>query len=515
MAGWQFEKSLTKEFWIIMGILNALPVNIGTNTEVAKRVAFLEAESGRSVCYGELPNAIKKIAKALHLPTSNLVENAFEGKRLVFHYPSNSIATALLYLTCLEYGMPLCLLEPHPKYLARMLELYEPDIIVLPEDVVHPFGYEKAGSYGDYCYTNDLLYLCYKKEKRNTTPLNSQLSLLLLTSGSTGNPKLVRLSLENILSNAESIKQYLEIKSSDKSIQSLPLHYSYGLSLLNSHFLALSTTIFTNHSFMRPEFWQAVERYKCTSFAGVPYVYETLARLRFDFSKYPSLTTLTQAGGALKPELINTIHQQCQQSGKRLFVMYGQTEATARISYVPSERLNEKIGSIGVPIPRGVLSLEPIKAEEERTAPLTELVYKGPNVMLGYADSRDSLTKGDELGGVLRTGDIAICDAEGYFFIVGRIKRITKLFGQRVSLSDVENEAECVCPAQAAALDTEGGVCLFLERNIGGQIEALELQRHLASYLQVPPKTVKVIEIDKLPRTASGKKDYSALKDML
>ena len=181
------------------------------------------------------------------------------------------------------------------------------------------------------------------------------------------------------------------------------MHYSYGLSVLNSHLVAGGTVVLTPHSFMRPEFWRDADQERATSFAGVPYMYETLHRLRFDPARHPTLRTFTQAGGALRRDLIAHFHGRVTEAGARLVVMYGQTEATARISYVPPERLGEKIGSIGIPIPGGTLRLERVEGLETGAS---ELVYEGENVMLGYAESLADLGLGDVQQGVLRTGDL-------------------------------------------------------------------------------------------------------------
>ena len=179
-------------------------------------------------------------------------------------------------------------------------------------------------------------------------------SVLLSTSGTTGSPKLVRLAHRNIEANADSIAEYLDIDERERAIQSLPIHYSYGLSVLHSHLATGASVILTPHSIMRPEFWADAARWQATSFAGVPYSYAILQRTGLLRRAMPdTMRTLTQAGGRLAPEAIVKLHELMQERGGRLFVMYGQTEATARISYVPPEALPEKAHTIGIPIPGG------------------------------------------------------------------------------------------------------------------------------------------------------------------
>jgi acyl-CoA synthetase (AMP-forming)/AMP-acid ligase II len=255
---------------------------------------------------------------------------------------------------------------------------------------------------------------------------------------------------------------------------------------------------------MRPEFWRDFDETQCTSFAGVPYMYETLDRLRFDPASHGSLKTMTQAGGALRKDLIEKFHARCTTAACRFFVMYGQTEATARIAYVPHERLAEKIGAIGVAIPGGRLSLRELADSDKQ-----ELVYKGPNVMMGYAESGADLASGDELRGRLHTGDLARLDADGFYYLTGRLTRIAKLFGRRISLEDVEEAFEKEYASQAAVIEGDGGLRVFL--TAGADIDGRKIGKTLALRLSVPPQCVTVSLVPELPRTASGKKDYKAL----
>jgi acyl-CoA synthetase (AMP-forming)/AMP-acid ligase II len=285
------------------------------------------------------------------------------------------------------------------------------------------------------------------------------------------------------------------------------MQYSYGLSVLNSHLVAAGAVVLSPHSFMRPEFWRDADQERASSFAGVPYMYETLHRLRFDPASHPTLRTFTQAGGALRRELIAHYHARTTQAGARLVVMYGQTEATARISYVPPERLGEKVGSIGVAIPGGQLHLERLDATEGSPA---ELVYEGDNVMMGYADSPADLGLGDVQHGRLRTGDLGTVDDDGYFTIVGRLKRFTKLFGKRVSLEDVERELESTFPVRAIV--TDAGERLGVHLAVDGAVDDADLVAHLAQFLSVPPSAILIRRVAELPLTATGKKDYKAVE---
>jgi acyl-coenzyme A synthetase/AMP-(fatty) acid ligase len=313
--------------------------------------------------------------------------------------------------------------------------------------------------------------------------LHPELRVLLSTSGSTGSPKLVRLTERNVLSNAAAIVEYLGLDAGERAIATLPIPYSYGMSVLHSHLLAGASIAFSPHSIVRPELWADVRRHGVTSFAGVPYAYAMLERIGMRDMDLPSLRTMTQAGGRLDPELAARYA-----AHRRFFVMYGQTEAAPRIAYVPPERLAEKAGSIGVPVPGGAL-----RAED------AELVYEGPTVMLGYARSRADLARGDELGGVLRTGDLGHADDDGFFYVTGRVKRIAKVYGQRVNLDEVEAAVE----GPAGAVAGEDRIDVFAERGADA--------RALAARFRLPPRAIRVHEVERLPLRSSGKIDYAAL----
>jgi acyl-coenzyme A synthetase/AMP-(fatty) acid ligase len=276
------------------------------------------------------------------------------------------------------------------------------------------------------------------------------------------------------------------------------MSYSYGLSVLHTHLLSGSLLLMTTTSFMQREFWEFISQCHPTSLAGVPYHYEVMLRTRMLEKKLPSLRTLTQAGGRLDPDSICQLERLCSQRGWRFFVMYGQTEATARISYVPADRLREKVGSIGIAIPGGTLSLD------EQTG---ELLYAGPNVMLGYAERRGDLAKGNELKGHLRTGDLARRDEDGYYYIVGRLKRFLKVYGKRVSLDEIEGLIGRYGGGAAACFGTDDQVRVAIEAPANEQI-ATDVLRDL---LKIHPSAFRVVRLESLPRLPNSKIDYSSL----
>jgi acyl-CoA synthetase (AMP-forming)/AMP-acid ligase II len=459
----------------------------------ASSPAFIDVPQDQIVSYANLRAIVADIKNWLQ---------AQGGSPLAFLYSTNTVDSISIYLACLDQCVPICLVEPKDSTVKGLAGIYVPDILLLPAGIVPPEGYAEAGP------VSGTGYQAYRPAvpspfHRNYHP---DLSVLLPTSGSTGNPKLVRLKKSSLLANARSIVKYLGITGQERSIQGLPMYYSYGLSLLNTHLLAGATTVLTKHSFMMGEFWQEFDAQRCTSFAGVPYMYETLHRFKFDPGKRPTLATMTQAGGGLRPDLIEAFHEKTKAVGKRFFVMYGQTEATARISYVPWQQLGDKIGSIGIPIPDGRMTLRPVQGMPDEQ----ELVYTGPNVMMGYAEDREALTRGDLLNGVLYTGDLARVDDDGFFHLLGRLKRFAKLYGKRVNLADIEASVEKTFPVYSAALEGKNKVRLFVA--LREHVDPDLIRRHTAELLGVTLGTIEVTVVDAIPVTPSGKKDYKPLE---
>lgn len=344
------------------------------------------------------------------------------------------------------------------------------------------------------------------------------LAVLLATSGSTGNPKLVRLPRRGVLANADAIATVLGIDSAEVAPTCLPLHYSYGMSILNSHMLRGATVVVEPSGVLGRGFWNAIERYEITSLPGVPYHYEMLRRLKFDPAKYPSLRTLTQAGGRLRTELVTEFNDAMRAAGGRMFVMYGQTEAGPRMATVPAERLAEKPGAAGPALPGGELSVRLDDGNETTEPEVTgEVVYRGPNVMMGYAESESELAGDDTSGGVLATGDIGRLDSEGYLYVTGRRKRIGKVFGNRVNLDDLEQlvrgDGSGGELGAVAAVPEGDRVAVFAES--AGAEECKRAAKLLAERLHLHVSGFDVRPVDALPLLANGKVDYRGLEALL
>jgi long-chain acyl-CoA synthetase len=401
---------------------------------------------------------------------------------------SNTLEGLVAYLGCLRAGhVPLLLPdELAPGLAENLITHYRPDWIMgrRVNGAALPGSGLQISNTG---YTGAIA-------------LSPELGLLLSTSGSTGSPKLVRLSYAALQANATSIAAFLELGAGERALTVLPPYYSYGLSVLNSHLAAGAALVLRDLSVLNPDFITTIRRHEVTSLSGVPYIYQMMHRTGFQKQDLPSLRTLTQAGGRLDDRLTQAFGQLARERGWRFFVMYGQTEATARISFVPPPRQLDKIGSIGIPIPNGALSVDPANGE---------LVYRGPNVMMGYAVEREHLAGGDELNGELRTGDLGRCDEDGYYYVVGRLKRFVKLAGNRVSLDEVEAllQAELAVPAAVGGRD-ERMVAWLETENDGMADQAKSL---IAEKYGIHHSLYRTRAVDQLPLLPSGKKNYAAL----
>jgi non-ribosomal peptide synthetase component E (peptide arylation enzyme) len=338
------------------------------------------------------------------------------------------------------------------------------------------------------------------------TGLHPDLALLLSTSGSTGSPKVVRLSRDNLVANARSIADYLDLRAQDVAITSLPLHYCYGLSVLHSHLLVGATVVLTDLSVADACFWELAERTAVTGLAGVPHTYALLDAVDFGRARLPALPSLrylTQAGGRMAPDRVREYAGLAREHGVDLFVMYGQTEATARMAYLPPELTLDHPDAIGIPVPGGTLRLSPVP---DAPTGVGELVYSGPNVMMGYAESRADLARGAELT-ELRTGDLARQTESGLFQVVGRLDRQAKVLGHRVDLDRVESG---LADAGLAVRLVARPECLWAF--VTSARARARVRDRLGAATGLRGAAVRVEVVDQLPVTRSGKPDDAVLR---
>ncbi|RTE07976.1 phosphatase [Paenibacillus whitsoniae] len=454
--------------------------NVGKYSE---RTAVIST-ADKDITYGELQQRVDDFRA--QLPMSG-------HKQLVLLLCANDTATLTAYVACLQAGHAVMLLDGllEITLLEHIVRTYEPNWIVSPSHV-HAFeGYYKSSS-----------TVWMKQEFSRTADIYPDLAVLLSTSGTTGSAKFVRLSYANLQANAQSIATYLQLNETERAITTLPFQYSYGLSVINSHLLVGGALLITNDSILSREFWSFFKDQKATSLSGVPYTYQMLQRLRFGQMELPSLRYFTQAGGRLAPNLVQSFQNMAVESGRRFYVMYGQTEATARMSYVPPNRLAEKADSVGIAIPNGTFRLDEVSSE---------LIYEGPNVMLGYAETGEDLAKGDELGGTLHTGDLAEIDDEGYVYIKGRMKRFIKLFGLRMNLDEIERQIEVKFSLPVACTGGDDLLLIFTE----DESKIAVLTEYVRQLYKLHVSSFSVKALPNLPRLENGKMNYLKLKDMM
>lgn len=459
------------------------------------RTALVDTAEGKSVTYNDLDIASENIASRLKL----------SKKGLVFLFTTNNIECIITYISVLKSGNAVLLLDEKLNIEIRneLISNYKPDFIITSSEFI-PADYTINEKYS--------ILKFYRRNKILVNDIHDEISVLLSTSGTTGSPKLVRLAYKNIQSNAESIAEYLKIDESERPITTLPFSYSYGLSVINSHLLKGATIVLTEKTVFFRDFWNLFNELNCTSFTGVPYTYTMLKRVNFTKLELPTLKYMTQAGGKLSDELIHHFNNFALEKNIKFYVMYGQTEATARISYVPPEILSSKIGSIGISIPGGNLKI--MKNGNEITTPneTGEIVYKGNNVMMGYANTGEDLSAGDELNGTLFTGDLGYKDADGFFYITGRMKRFIKIFGLRINLDDTQKMIENHFNITAACTGTDDLLKILIHSDESNN--EIKIKNELMKIYNLNFNSLVVKSTNQIPTTNSGKYDYKKVNEL-
>lgn len=444
------------------------------------KVAVID-DSGRSITYGDICDFAPIFAGHLH------------PRALIFILAKNSIGSLLGYTSALSNRIvPLVISAKTERTLYQdLFERYCPEYLWVPEEMSEAFGYEQVFSAWDYALL---------RTDNPPVPMFEDLSLLLPTSGSTGSPKLVRHSYINIEANANNVRLMFNLDSNERAMAILPMHYTMGLSVIASHLLAGATLLLSNRSLLDKGFWSMLK--EATSFTGVPYSYEILMKMRFTRMDLPNLRIITQGGGKLSEDMFKSLAQYAHDKNKLFIATYGQSECTARMAYLPANLALTKTCSIGIAEPGGQLSI--VDAEGNETfegEAVGEMVYRGENVTLGYATNLKDLLKGDENHGVMHTGDLARRDADGCYYIVGRLKRFLKIYGLRIGLDEVENmikseyKIDCYCKGDDKKL-----TILITKQSVAEQLPAfVEEKTHLFH------KNIEVQVVDAIQRNEAGK----------
>lgn len=432
---------------------------------------------GRSaVTYAELAERVGAFARDLGC-----------GKRLIAVEAACSEPAIVAYLAALRGGHAVAMLPPGDEAAwASFVERFRPDAVFrrfdgrwrLEETIGQP-----------------------------AEPVHRDLALILVTSGSTGHGKAVRLSSRAVASNAAAIAQYLDLGPQDRGVLLLPLHYSYGLSVLNSHLAVGASLYLPGGSILDAGFVAGLRENACTNIAGVPYSYDLLEAIGFRDEALPNLRFMTVAGGRLTAERLGAYRSHMETGGGRFFVMYGQTEATARIAYVPPEHGDDSPDRIGVAIPGGELGLcDEAGAPIIQAGTVGELVYRGLNVMMGYAETRSDLALGAEID-VLRTGDLAILETDGFYRIVGRLRRMSKIAGQRIGHDALEAALAAQGIEAAVVGDDKSILAVYTSAHT-----PQDVRERLVEAAKLGQQYFDAVAAGELPRLATGKVDYEALK---
>ena len=450
-------------------------------------------ETGLTLSYAQLELA------------ADAVTEDMEPRKLTFCLCENTIGSFVGYVGFMTRNIPTVLLDGSKEIgvILSLIDHYLPQYVWCPTKRVRELN--KGSRVTEY---EDYTLLKLEEQKYEIHP---DVLLCLTTSGTTGSPKLVKLTERNLKSNAESIAEYLNITEKERAITSLPMYYSFGMSVINSHLIKGATLLLTDKAVIQREFLNFLKEGKATSIAGVPYTYEMLRRLRFLKMDLPDLKTMIQAGGKLNANIVKEYVEAAQATGKEFIVMYGQTEAAPRMSYLPFDKALEKYASIGIAIPGGKLSVRDVNDQEIKTPDLDgELIYVGPNVCMGYAECIEDLAKGDENHGVLHTGDVARFDKDGYFYITGRMKRFVKVWGNRCNLDATEQLVKSITTS-CACVGVDDKITIYVTQE--GLDETIKTFLVEKTGLNIRAFDVKVV--DAIPTLPSGKLDYQTMQKLL
>ena len=458
------------------------------------------AETGVTIRYRELA----RLCEELEAAVGQKADGDAGERPLTLFVCRNSLGALSGYAALMNIGCPVLPVSAEFPAASRkeLMKRYRPGLLLLPA--------EKRGEYPAMREVSVIRdYVLLKTNYMERFPIHPALGLLITTSGSTGSAKFVRQSWENLRVNAETLADILHISSTDKTITALPLQYTYGLSVLHANLLRGAAMVVTDSSVMDSEFWDLFEAEEVTCFHAVPNTYDMLHRIELFEDDFPSLKTLSQAGGKLSPELQAYYARYAAENGKRFVVMYGQSEATAAISWLPPEDALRKPGSVGRIVPQGSAWLidgkgEPVKGAHARG----ELVYQGPNVAMGYAQSGADLSREDEWNGVLRTGDIAAFDEDGYLTVTGRLKRFIKLAGHRTSLDEIDALVMDELNIPSASVGTDDHLCVFVTNEEDNAV----VRDFLSKTLSAARAGLRVLTIPAFPQNEGGKILYAELQ---
>ena len=440
----------------------------------------------------------------LELDNFSKINNIFNKHSLVLLINDNSMESIMMYVLLMKSkNVSVMLIEnnTNEKSISEILKSYHHDYIILPK---------KKFKYVNNKF-NSLLeighYSVFRNKINKIKSININHKLMLTTSGSLGSSKFVSLSPENLKFNSKQIIEYLNIKKNDNIITTMPMSYSYMLSIINTHLETGSTIYINQNSIFQREFWDYFRKKKINSFSGVPYHFQILEKNNFKFLNTNYLKYITCAGGKLDERIIKKIYNFCLKNKVKFYSMYGQTEASPRLSYLPYSYLKKKPSSIGMGLKGTKIWLEDKGGKKIKTVnKIGELVCTGKNIFNGYCNTRKDLSKKIKKNKILKTGDLAYYDKDKFFFICGRKSRIAKIFGIRINLDELEKKlsneyVRVICKSE------ENKIYLFTKKKINKK----KLMKIAEKVTMQNSNAFKIITLNRFPMTNSGKIKYSSL----
>lgn len=477
--------------------------------EQSKDITFIKNEKGESVTYGDA------------LEYCDRIKEIIPERCFVFIFTKNNIGGVLNYMACVKNRIVPFLIDAitNEKLVAHLMEAYKPRYIFIPTSL--------KDRYSDFKVMHEEYdYLILRTNYDEKEDLYEDLCMCMTTSGSTGAEKVVRLSYNNIgentqqewdffLKNQKSFGKHLD-RGDFRTLVSLPICYSFIILVINITVLgggvAGGTILITEKNLFEKEFWEFFFKEQSSALYGIPYHIQMLDKIHFFDKKCPFFSQMVVAGGQLTDELYEKCVKFSEENGSLFGIGYGQCEATAGISQLEATMVREKRGSIG----KGLDGLKLYLVDENDNVidtPNTpgELICEGPNVALGYAYSREDLAKGDEFNGKIHTGDIAICDEDGYYFIKGRKKRFIKVYGNSINLDNVElivkskyKDVDCIC------VGVDDDIRVF----VNNESIVDELTDYLSDMLKFNKKAISVRYLEKMIRNETGKVLYSKMMEL-